>query len=533
MPGTYTYALGSWRWNPAELAGRGAYVAPPGSVCVLDYRNEEQQSQPSRTDGCGLFAFAGVVPEDLVPLGTGYAPELMITPTARQEMQLRLGLSGLPAGDTLAQAAVSCFMDYGDPTGIAFARPLDLNAAGDVELWLEGHSCVHRERYDYRELLAAQPKGRANRLRDLARVKLDIADSHGKLGEALGLTLMRCGYSQAEVAAGAKGRRGEWQQLVSQGMRTKHGAKLAAKEPRTSFAESWPNATGNLSLQAQDQPWSVLSVTGFTGGLKVASNSVRAAGAFANALGVCGSAVSSADHWAQGVFAINDPVNATVFVTARNSSNAGTFYAHGVQRTGAYRSIIKCVNGVATTLYGPTGTYEAVSASGKTFKASPAASTITGTATGLTDRAVTDPAIVGNLRGGVWIYLDAAVETYGFIGAWSIDDGVVPAPVADFSATPLSGTASLSVAFTDLSTNTPTSWTWERSSNGGGSWTTFSTSQNPTASFAAGTWSVRLTATNAGGSDAETKLAYIVSRAPNRIAVAGQHGLGVRHGMGL
>ena len=50
-------------------------------------------------------------------------------------------------------------MDFGDPSGVSFARPLDLNAAGDVELWLEGHSCVHRERYDYRELLADKPKG--------------------------------------------------------------------------------------------------------------------------------------------------------------------------------------------------------------------------------------------------------------------------------------------------------------------------------------------------------------------------------------
>lgn len=87
-----------------------------------------------------------------------------------------------------------------------------------------------------------------------------------------------------------------------------------------------------------------------------------------------------------------------------------------------------------------------------------------------------------------------------------------PAPVAAFSGTPLSGTSPLSVTFTDASTNTPTSWLWEKSSNGGSSWSNFSsgdTSQNPTESFAEGTWAVRLTATNAGGSDDETKLAYI------------------------
>lgn len=91
----------------------------------------------------------------------------------------------------------------------------------------------------------------------------------------------------------------------------------------------------------------------------------------------------------------------------------------------------------------------------------------------------------------------------------------VTPPVAAFSGTPLSGTAPLSVAFTDASTNTPTAWLWEK--NDGGGWQNFasgSTTQNPTESFAAGTWSVRLTATNAGGSDSETKTSYLVVATP-------------------
>lgn len=93
---------------------------------------------------------------------------------------------------------------------------------------------------------------------------------------------------------------------------------------------------------------------------------------------------------------------------------------------------------------------------------------------------------------------------------------VLPAaPVANFTGTPTSGTASLSVAFTDSSTNTPTSWLWEK--NSGGGWVNFAstpTSQNPTESFAAGTWSVRLTATNAGGSDTKTRTDYITATQP-------------------
>lgn len=93
--------------------------------------------------------------------------------------------------------------------------------------------------------------------------------------------------------------------------------------------------------------------------------------------------------------------------------------------------------------------------------------------------------------------------------------GEIPAsgaPVANFTGTPLSGAAPLSVVFTDSSTSTPTSWHWEK--NDGSGWVDFAgnpTDQNPTESFAAGTWSVRLTATNASGSDTKTRTNYIFS----------------------
>ncbi|MDF1544221.1 MAG: PKD domain-containing protein [bacterium] len=83
-------------------------------------------------------------------------------------------------------------------------------------------------------------------------------------------------------------------------------------------------------------------------------------------------------------------------------------------------------------------------------------------------------------------------------------------PVADFSGTPTSGFYPLNVNFTDLSTNSPTSWTWDFGDTGN------STSQNPSHTYtAAGTYTVTLTATNAFGSDGETKVGYITVTAPN------------------
>ncbi len=73
---------------------------------------------------------------------------------------------------------------------------------------------------------------------------------------------------------------------------------------------------------------------------------------------------------------------------------------------------------------------------------------------------------------------------------------VVTYPVtADFAASPASGAALLTVNFTDLSIGSPTSWLWEF---GDGSQSNL---QNPTHAYnAGGSYTVKLTATGAGGS---------------------------------
>jgi PKD repeat protein len=86
-------------------------------------------------------------------------------------------------------------------------------------------------------------------------------------------------------------------------------------------------------------------------------------------------------------------------------------------------------------------------------------------------------------------------------------------PVADFVGTPTALCAGGTVAFTDNSTNTPTSWSWTFQ---GGTPST-STSQNPTITYnTPGTYSVSLTATNASGSDIQSFTNYItVYQNPN------------------
>ena len=92
----------------------------------------------------------------------------------------------------------------------------------------------------------------------------------------------------------------------------------------------------------------------------------------------------------------------------------------------------------------------------------------------------------------------------GRINAFNaVNDGGIP-PVANFSGTPTSGCVPLTVSFTDLSSNDPTSWSWDFGDLG------TSSAQNPNHTYtSAGTYTVTLTATNAYGSDDEVKTGYI------------------------
>jgi PKD repeat protein len=93
---------------------------------------------------------------------------------------------------------------------------------------------------------------------------------------------------------------------------------------------------------------------------------------------------------------------------------------------------------------------------------------------------------------------------------WTTAGAAPSAPTAEFSQTTgstTSGTVPFWVQFLDLSTNTPTSWGWSWSDQAAFP----SNYQHPVRLFEfGGTYTVTLTATNAGGSDSEVKPSYIV-----------------------
>jgi len=94
----------------------------------------------------------------------------------------------------------------------------------------------------------------------------------------------------------------------------------------------------------------------------------------------------------------------------------------------------------------------------------------------------------------------AALATYR-----TVDTSTTPVtPTASLTASPTSGYGPLDVQFTDTSTGSPTSWSWDFGDGGG------SPLENPLHRYlAAGTYTVTLTVANAAGSDTTTRTGLI------------------------
>ena len=99
---------------------------------------------------------------------------------------------------------------------------------------------------------------------------------------------------------------------------------------------------------------------------------------------------------------------------------------------------------------------------------------------------------------------------YIVIYEWNLLNFVPDAPVASFTKNQTECVEPCAVAFTDSSTNSPTSWSYSATNTTGNNTATIiSTFQNPTVVFGIGNHTISLNATNSGGSNISTQNAWV------------------------
>src|SRR5215470_13222523 len=92
----------------------------------------------------------------------------------------------------------------------------------------------------------------------------------------------------------------------------------------------------------------------------------------------------------------------------------------------------------------------------------------------------------------------------GETGTPSTSAPAAPTPAAGFSATPTTGPTPLAVQFSDASTGSISTWTWDFGDGATGS------AQNPQHTYnTAGSYTVNLTVSGPGGSNSATKLNFV------------------------
>ena len=233
--------------------------------------------------------------------------------------------------------------------------------------------------------------------------------------------------------------------------------------------------------------------TGFTG-----ATAVTIGGATATSLSV----VSDTEITATTPAGTAGTANVVITAPGGTLTETGAF-------TFTATTTVPTVTGVSPP-YGPVSTSTSITITGTGFTGATAV-TVGGTAvtsfTVVSDTEITATTPASSTVGQVDVLVttpsgvssSVAGDKYNFAAAAT----TVPLPI--FSASPTSGTAPLDVTFTDESTGSPASWSWDF---GDGN---TSTLENPTNTYANdGTYSVTLTEENSLGTNATTMTGYIV-----------------------
>ena len=408
------YGLYPWTWDSEQQEHR----PPDGAVCCLDLRPLPEQAKQEQSGGWGFFAWngGGDPPSDVISLGEGDCRTLQPTTSQRDELRIRLGLSANPQGATLVDVMGDVLGSLSDPTGQTGPKPLMPIAGIGYEIHLASHSRVWQLDYDPRETLAANPKGRANKVRDVIRATIAEARRNGGpelAAKVLGHVLQRHGYTRQEVEEGASGKRAEWARLIRPAdLAAMGGATFRPKRPATSYSESFN--TADSDTLGPDLTWSEV-----IGDVDVVSNraSTSTTG-FAEARAQHD--VSSADHYAQvQIYQTSTSVgdNHLAAPCARFASSARTFYSFAWFYNGLF--LYKTVAGSYTIIGSVSETPAALPA---TWRVDCSGSTIRGLQNGTQKVSVTDTSITGNTRGGLWMFRASGVQVV--VDDFLVDDGI-------------------------------------------------------------------------------------------------------------
>jgi hypothetical protein len=389
----YKYYLGPWVWDTTEQ-DMPHWRAPAGTVGLVDLRSLPDQSITTLGDKpYGFFAVDGdALDSDYDLLGTGDCRDLNTNGSMQSAWTSLLGVT--PSGDKLVDYLFDQLTDISDPTGDSPTRTLMPTVAGNLDLHLGGHSKVKTKRFNINssrsEDKAYQDRFFAMKHAEYRKHRQDVID--GRMKPDQHLRVLDFWREQYGIKANDSA---NWKRLVPKELRTNHRGLV---KHATTYTDDFNRSNETLSASAN---WSAsLDATEseiVSNQLEATSNSSQTVHRYENDL-------SSADHYAQ-IDRLDSGTNlCTVAPSVRFDSSAETYYLMLWRSTS---KMYKVVSGSYTVLDDTQLTDENTP---RTYKVEIDGSALAGYADAVLDGSITDTAIAGNLRTGIWQFDHASTS---------------------------------------------------------------------------------------------------------------------------
>lgn len=374
------YYIGPWQWVTNN--GPPHYAAAAGVLGVVDLGLIPEMSVGGAARGKCLCWTSGDVslPAEYELLGVGDCREITTDAALLAKFQSLIGYT--PEGDRLVDAIYDCLIGGADVDGQSGPMPLVPTTGGEMELWMPGHSRVKAERFKWGEH------------RQTAKLKQMIrAEFAGHFANAKGgrmkddrqhLRVLDAWCQKYGVA--------DWKEFVPTNLQRDVPGRVKAE---TTITESFNTADSdtlgpNRTWTETDGDWDILS----NAAVLVTSSALKDARAEHD--------LSSEDAYAE--------INVTVLGTGGASLQLGaairfnpaarTYYYTGPFQADDKQYTGKVVTGTQTHLASPSITL----AIPGVFRVHPIGSTLKAYQDGVERVSLTDTAVTGFLRSGIFGY---------------------------------------------------------------------------------------------------------------------------------
>lgn len=387
--------IGPWVWADQ-------WNSPTNSIGSIDLRNIPDQSIAGRLGDrpYGLFIIDGTLPSEYTLLGSGDLRDIRSSAAIKSAWLSHTGFE--PQGDSVADMLFDQLTVGGDPTYQSEVPPLTATSKGALELWFGGQ-LIKSERFRYgTHSHTNKVQAILHRNYRIMRASIDA----GRMPEGHDRKVLDRNCEKYRLS---KTDKSEWGLIVPDELRDGH----EGPSPHDTLIQDTFNRSNNNDLgTSSDGDWSWTEYANTTSGndstlensfdildnkarsLPVATNQDRLARADKD--------LSSDDHYAQVLMSDISSSNDQIAAATRFENGGGNndfYFARALQVNDQYL-ITKYVGGSTTDLASTAQT----PANGDTVKIQVNGTNLKSFYNGAEFDSVTDTAISGNLRCGLYVF---------------------------------------------------------------------------------------------------------------------------------